>query len=156
MENKKPTDSRTWIEYKYSITTCHFQEGTEVEFAINWNSHSDNSALQMRNRSRWGAMCRFLLSSDNLELMQFELQSNKGFVNLWKSYRPKIHLTLALVIYVKVTDFNLLVLFPSADWKTSPLTHWESHCSERKVPVWKEHVSGGGSAPEKQGVELSW
>ncbi|KAI4586933.1 hypothetical protein MJG53_004720 [Ovis ammon polii x Ovis aries] len=32
------------------------QEGTEVEFAINWNSHSDNSALQMRNRSRVSAI----------------------------------------------------------------------------------------------------
>lgn len=68
-------------------------------------------------------MCRFLLSGDNLELMQFELLPNEGSINLCKSYRPKIHLTLALVIYVKVMDFILLILFQSADWKTSPFTH---------------------------------
>lgn len=78
----------------------------------------------MWNRSGRGATCSFLLSGDNIELMQFELQPNEEFVNLWKSHRPKIHFILALVIYLKVMDF-ILRLFQSAGWKTSPLTHGE-------------------------------
>lgn len=69
---------------------------------------------------RGGGQC-VGLSGDNIELMQFELQPNEGFVNLCKSYRPKIHLILALVIYLKVMDF-ILILFQSAAWKASQRT----------------------------------
>lgn len=72
-----------------------------------------------------GERQRVGLSGDSIELMQFELQPNEGFVNLWKSYsRPKIHLILALVIHLKVMDF-IVTLFQSADWKTSLLTPGE-------------------------------
>lgn len=101
-------------------------------------------------------MCRFLLSGDNFELMQFEPQANEGFVSLWKSYRPKNKLILALVISLKVMDFILLILFQSADWKTLPLHTENSHHTEWKVCVCKEHVSSRGSALEKEGVELPW
>lgn len=42
-----------------------------------------------------GTLRRFLVSDNNLELIQFEIQPKEGFVHLWKSYSPKIHFVLA-------------------------------------------------------------
>lgn len=121
-ENKKPIASRAWRDYKYSVITSHFPKEdrgwicNELEFPTQqyglWNGPGP------------GAEGKILSSGDNLELMQFELGPDEGLANLWKSYRPKIHLLLALVIYSKVTDFTLLTPFQSADWSISPSTHW--------------------------------
>lgn len=77
--------------------------------------------------------------------MQFELQPNEGFVNLWKSYRPKIRLTLALVIYLKVVDF-ILILFQSAAWKAFQRT-WRVPTAVNERSVYEKGGERQGSSP---------
>lgn len=79
-------------------------------------------------------MYRFL-SSDNLELMQYELYSTEHCVNLSKALDQRFHLILALEICSKVTDFySSLHCFSLQTGKKSLPPHTENfHHSERKV-----------------------
>lgn len=104
-----------------------------------------------------GAECKILASGDNLELIQFELGPDEGLANLWKSYRPKTHLILALVIYSKVTDSSHTVSVCRLEHLALYTLRIPTAVNGRSVCVksqWGWGGRQGHSSPEKEGVEL--